>query len=246
MQQRILDWEGCYNVRDLGGLVTGNGRFTAYGHIIRSDMLSRLTTTGRAALAAYGVQTIIDLRGSHEVKAAPYQFDGLAQLNRPTYRNLPLEKDDPAVSALIHQAKTRPEVYKIILTHYPDAIAAVLQAIAKADKGGVVIHCHAGKDRTGIVVALLLRLAGVTDEVIAADYAASQACLWPLYEKLVTEAGGEEKVDPWLKPIATSTMILEPLAYLDKKYGGVESYLLRTGVTETELEPLRKRLLGEL
>ena len=75
---------------------------------------------------------------------------------------------------MIQKAKSRGEVYCIILDHYPDAVAEILRAIVNAPPGGIVIHCHAGKDRTGMVSALLLKLVGVPAELIAADYAESQ------------------------------------------------------------------------
>jgi protein tyrosine/serine phosphatase len=106
----------------------------------------------------------------------------------------------------------------------------------------VVIHCHAGKDRTGTIAALLLRMAGVPKAVVAADYAVSQERLWPLYEKLVAEAGGEDKVGFWLKPTVTEDMMLMMLDHLEEKYGGVEAYLGWAGLSPEEIESLRTHL----
>jgi len=117
-----------------------------------------------------------------------------------------------------------------------------MQAIATARPGGVAIHCHSGKDRTGTVAALLLSLAGVPDEIIAADYAESQVQLWPLYEKLIADAGGEDKVGFWLKPTATAEMMQTTLAHLETKCGGVRNYLTSAGLSSTELEQLQQRL----
>lgn len=236
---RHLNWPHCYNVRDLGGLPVGGGKETRRGAIIRSDMVSRLTQEGQEALVAYGVCTTIDLRSPREAAEAPSVF---ATDGRITYLNLPLEKYAPHVGALIEQAKTRGEVYCIVLDHYPDAMATVMRAIAQAEPGGIVIHCHAGKDRTGIVAALLLRLVGVPVEEVVADYAASQARLWPLYERIIAEAGGEEKVGFWLKPTATENMMDQALAHLDAEYGGVASYLSAAGLTSGEIEQLKRRL----
>ena len=118
-----------------------------------------------------------------------------------------------------------------------------MRAIVAAPPGGILIHCSAGKDRTGLVTALLLGLVGVPDEIIAADYALSQAQLWPLYEKLVKEAGGEEHVGWWLKPIATPAMMLHLLTHLRNTYGGVVDYLRGAEVPEATLTELRTRLL---
>jgi protein-tyrosine phosphatase len=240
---RHLVWDACYNVRDLGGLPTVDGGQTRWQAVIRTDLLNRLTEQGRRALLDYGVRTIIDLRGIKEVADEPSPFTlTTGATEQLTYLHLPLEKQYPHVSALISKAANRAEVYCITLDHYSDAMAEVMRAIGQARPGGVVIHCHAGKDRTGIIAALLLSLAGVSAAAIAADYAESQIRLWPLYEKLVAAAGGEDKVGFWLKPTATAEMMHIMLAHLDAKYGGVRNYLTAAGLSSTELEQLQQRL----
>jgi protein-tyrosine phosphatase len=242
---RHLNWEACYNVRDLGGLATLEGGETRWRSLIRADILARLTEQGRRALADYGVRTVIDLRSAQQVVDEPSAFSALApQAGDPLYLNLPLEAYAPQVGALISRAESRAEVYCITLDHYPENVAAVLRAVATAEPGGVVIHCHAGKDRTGVISALLLGLAGVPDELIAADYAESQARLWPLYENYVAEVG-EENVNFWWKPTATPEMMHTVLAHMRSKYGTIPTYLQQAGLTGAELAQLRQRLLSE-
>ncbi len=242
---RTLNWPACYNVRDLGGLPTQDGRTTAWRAVVRSDIPARLTAEGRAALLAYGVRTIIDLREPDQVRAEPSIFmEQCDDPAMPTYLNLPMETREPAVSALIGAAKHRAEVYQIVLDHYPQLIAKVLRAIGQARPGGILLHCHAGKDRTGIIVALLLGLVGVPQESIAADYAESQRCLWPLWEEIVAKVGGEAQADFWLKPTATPDMMESLIEHLSHRYGGVESYLSAIGLTTVEVTQLRTRLLS--
>src|SRR5262249_37071735 len=152
--QRLLAWDGCYNARDLGGLPTLDGSQTRWRAVIRSDLLNRLSGAGVQAMLDYGVRTIIDLRGFQDAQTEPSVFAApLTNDYRPTYLNLPLEHYYPHVSALISKAESRAEVYCIILDHYAAAVVTIMRAIATAQPGGVVVHCHAGKDRTGIVAA---------------------------------------------------------------------------------------------
>lgn len=242
---RHLDWEGCFNVRDLGGLPVDGGGQTKWSAVIRSDTLERLAEKGWHALIDYGVRTVIDLRGAHEAAEYPYKLGkGVVDVSGLTYKNMPLEHYYPHVGEMIKAAKTRGEVYCIVLDHYSDLIAEVLRAIGNAEPGGIVIHCHAGKDRTGTISALLLSLAGVSRELIAADYALSQERLWPLYEKIVAEAGGEENVGFWLKPTVTEEMMLGVLDHVEEKYGSVVGYLRATGLMAEEIEMIRRRLIG--
>jgi protein tyrosine/serine phosphatase len=243
---RHLDWEGCYNVRDLGGLLTLHGYETRWQSVIRADLPGRLTPRGQRDLLAYGVRTIIDLRAPQEAKEEPSLFTtpGKEQ-EAPDYFNLPLERYQPHVGAMIKQAKSRAEVYCIVLDAYPDAIAEVLRAIANARPGGVLIHCHSGKDRTGIVAALLLSLVGVSAEQIVADYGESQIRLRPLYEQAIARVGGEENADFWLKQTATPEMMRMTLAHLEVTYGGVHHYLHQAaGLSLLEIESV-KQCLGK-
>jgi len=210
--------------------------------VIRSDILSRLTETGQQALLDYGIKTIIDLRSPQEVEKEP-SFTIKHQDRHVDYLNLPLEKYYPYVSALINQAKTRGEVYCIILDHYPDAVVEIMRAIVKAQPGGIVIHCQAGKDRTGIVSALLLNLMGVPEEMISADYAESQIRLWPLYEKTLAESGAKDDEDFWLKPTATAEMMDTMIDHINTRYDGIVKYLLGSGLSFEEMDRIKRRLL---
>lgn len=242
---RHLDWPACYNVRDLGGLPTADGRETRWRAVVRSDIPSRLTHEGRQALISYGVRTLVDLREPDQTREKPSIFmTRTGSVDEPTYLNRPLESRLPRASALINKARDRADVYGIILDHYPALIARAVRTIANA-KGGVLIHCEGGKDRTGIISALLLGLAGVPDEVICVDYGESQERLWPLWEQIVEQAGGEESVDFWLKPTATADMMQRTLDHLKERYSGVRDYLLHAGSTPEELGRMRARMLRE-
>lgn len=166
-----MDWPGCLNARDLGGLPTEGGRRIRSGALIRSDSPHWLTEQGCVALRSSGVRRILDLRSTEEAELDPSPFVGEA-----VYRLVPMidpdreHERDPA-------AQSHAALYVDSLRRNGERIGAGLAVIADAPDGAVLVHCHAGKDRTGIVIALALRLAGVATEVIAADYALSADCL---------------------------------------------------------------------
>lgn len=241
---RHLNWQGCYNVRDLGGLPTVDGGQTRWREVIRADLLGRLTSNGRQQLLDYGVRMIIDLRSPREVLENPsVMFPDLA--DAPTYLNLRQGQPDPAFRNRLRQAKTRAEVYKLLLDNDPTGNAAVMRAVAAAQPGGIIIHCHSGKDRTGIISALLLSLVGVPPIIVAEDYALSQERLWPLFETILEKAGGEIKDDPWLDPRVTPETIISMLNHIQAYYGGPQQYLEQGGFTKEEATQLKRRMLFE-
>lgn len=239
--ERNLEWQGCYNVRDLGGLPLPHGGQTRWRSVIRADLLGRLTPAGKQAALDYGVHSVIDLRRLEEREEEPTaEFPaGQVSVLFPTE-----EGPDEALWDLFHQAKSMGEVYLLDIEHQSNMDKAlVLRFIAAAPAGGIVIHCHAGKDRTGIISALLLGLAGVTDEDIVADYVLSQSRLWPLYERLSAEAGSEPGMfDPHTPPIIRPQDMQMLLDYLRQEYGGIEGFVRHIGITDGEIQQLRERL----
>lgn len=237
--QRHLHWQGCFNIRDLGMLPLMDGGTTNWKAFIRADNPGNLTEEGQKNLLDYGVRTIIDLRMPQEAEKSPSHVGRLQYLD---YHLCPLERFTPEVSALISKVQNRAEVYCIMLDHYADLFVAVLRVMARAKPGVVLFHCQAGKDRTGIVTALLLSLAGVPDASIAADYAESQICLRPVYLKELALAGSDEKLGFWSKQTVTEDMMLIVLNHIREQYGDTEKYLLRAGLFSEEIKSLRSRL----
>jgi len=240
--KRILDWEGCWNVRDLGGLPAAGGRMTRRGALVRADCLGKLTAAGRCALFDHGVRTVVDLRGPLELAQDPPAFPG-GRPGEPDFVNVPLDHQDPAAAPLWAAIRTRADVYRLLLDFYPHALADALRAIATAAPGGVVFHCLGGTDRTGLVAAALLRLAGVPDGAIAEDYALTLERRRPVYEKLVAERG-EAGLGFWDQLNMTSDQMLATLTYVDERYGGWPAYLLRAGLAPDDIDRLRARLLA--
>jgi protein tyrosine/serine phosphatase len=249
-EERILDWEGALNARDTGGLPTDHGGRVRHGALVRSDVLTRLTPSGRQALVDHGVRTIIDVRGGNELDRdeGKYPFGdsnhGVRYLNVPFVVGRP-DDEREMLHARYQAAKDREELNRIDLDAHADGIAAIVSAIADAEPGGVLVHCHAGKDRTGTIVALILSLLGVSDDDIADDYALTAINLEPLIIDWLDEMSQDETERDRLRGLATPRReaMLDLLAYVRENYGSAEQYLLSAGVTARHIVRLRERLV---
>jgi protein tyrosine/serine phosphatase len=236
--QRRLRWDACVNVRDVGGYTTNDGRQLRWGALLRADNLCRLTPEGHTALLAYGVRTVIDLRFLDEAQEFPYTLQSAT-----IYRNLPLI--DATAVEFVDAAENLQELYRRILESSQAHIAAAIQAIADAEPGGVLVHCHAGKDRTGIVVAMLLTLVGVSYDTIVEDYALSEVYLGSELPRILAENSHDATLHArltWLLRTPPAAMAAT-LDYLDTAYGGPRAYLTAAGVTEAQIERIVGRLL---
>jgi protein-tyrosine phosphatase len=241
---RLLEWEGCLNARDLGGYATEGGQETRWGAVVRSDSPAALTEAGRAALADYGVRAIVDLRLPAELADHPNPFAEPGD-HGIVYTNVSFI--DPA-AAPPDAVSTLAEDYLQMLDRYRQGVAQSMAAIASAPAdGAVLIHCAAGKDRTGLISALLLGLVGVPADTVAADYAMTAELLRPRDEAWLAAAPPEERAEReamLARYAPTAEVMLEVLAGLEERHGGVEGYLREAGVSPADLERLRERLLA--
>jgi protein-tyrosine phosphatase len=237
LTNRHLDWEGCVNVRDLGGLPTAGGRETRRGALVRADSVEGLTDGGWAALWAHGLRTVIDLRNEDErgPDAAP-RPEGLTTLE------LPLDAIDD--SEFWDRWATGPEFatplyYGPHLDRFPERSARVIAAIAAAPPGGVLFHCVGGRDRTGQIAMLVLALAGVGSEEIAADYVLSSDRLSVRYARLGEPDQGHQ-LEEFLAARGTSAreVIVATVASLD-----TVATLRRGGLRAADLTAVCDRLL---
>jgi protein-tyrosine phosphatase len=238
----VLAWEGCLNVRDLGGHPTEDGAVTRHGVVVRADALGRLSDAGWEALVDYGVARIVDLRLHDEREADPPRelpvelvHVQLVELD-PDYRELMNRQLDGAADAAAYLRWS----YGDFLERFSGNFVAVMRAVATAP-GPALVHCVGGKDRTGLVVALLLRLAGVSLERIDADYAVSEGNLDD--QPWVDEAPDEVEAERRRKIIRSPEGVMAAvLAELERRHGGVREYLLGAGSTDAELDAIRERL----
>jgi hypothetical protein len=241
---RRLDWHDCSNVRDLGGLLTIDGRVTRRRAVIRSDSLDRLTADGWTALEQYGVRTIIDLRSDIEREAEAYRC-ALSVVH------VPIEDDTDQEFIDRWRPFSTPHYYGAALERWPLRTVAAVKEVARAGPGGVVIHCGRGRDRTGLVAMLLLALAGVDSADIADDYELSAGRLPPLdVERFIANpsrvnARSRRELDDDLEKerrrreqISDRDVILALLTSLD-----AGSYLRAGGLAEDDIYALGERMV---
>ncbi|MBE1491452.1 tyrosine-protein phosphatase [Plantactinospora soyae] len=232
--ERHLDWAGCLNVRDLGGLPTGDGRTTPWRAVVRADNLDRLTPDGWAALHDYGIRTVIDLREDDERSTSTARPAGIDVLHVPL--------DDPADTdfwyrCIDDETDGTPLYYRPFLDRKPERCVAAVAAVARAGPGGVVVHCGIGRDRTGLLSLLLLALAGVTPDAIVADYTLSAERLKPYFAEAHAVHGDVVTARLVRRGTTVEEALHSVLAGLD-----VEAYLRASGLAAEDLHSLRARL----
>jgi protein-tyrosine phosphatase len=254
-----IDLEGAVNVRDLGGLPTVDGGQTARGRLLRSDNLQELTPSDVAALIRdIGVSTVVDLRSSNELKSegpAPLDaVEGVCHAHHPVLAELGTNTDIIA-DALLTKAEQDRSRYPAdpVCGHYlgyledrPDQVVAALRSIAHSG-GAALVHCAAGKDRTGVVVALALTVAGVTPEAVVADYGATAERTDAIVARLLRSPTyardiGSKPAEAHRPRAETMAAFLEQT---DSRYGGLTRWLADHDFSEDDLRLLRTKLRSQ-
>jgi protein-tyrosine phosphatase len=223
---------------------TFRGSATRFGAVVRADNPGALSQRGSQALLAHGVSTIIDLRNMTERMATGDASRRLAEAGGLAYVHLPLLGNAGRETfAELSRASSTVDTYRVLLGACRREIASVFSTIAGAKPGGVLVHCQAGRDRTGIVSALLLAAAGVPSGVVAEDYRLSARYLAPLYARYVECASSAEERAALLRENRSEPSdMLSTLALLHDEHGGIEGYLLSAGLERAELERAVSRL----
>jgi protein-tyrosine phosphatase len=234
--QRRLRFPELLNARDLGGLPTQDGSHTRARSLLRADDLAQLTAEGLAALREYAVVTVLDLRWPEEVARHPSPIPLALPQVRYEHVSLLTHTED---EWRLRSRDVVKELWKcVVLEHARRELKQVLQVIAAAAPGPLLFHCVAGKDRTGLVAALLLTLADVTPAEIARDYAASGDNLREGYLKRYAAADPARILEAIRCPEEGAYNMLEFLSAA----GGVRGYLERLGLLPEEIAALRARL----
>ncbi|MEV5569783.1 tyrosine-protein phosphatase [Spirillospora sp. NPDC052269] len=269
---RWIRLEGAVNARDLGGLPTTDGRATRRGRVLRADNLQELTVTDvRVLLDDYDLKNIIDLRSDAEVRL---EGPGpLTRIPSVTLHHLSLFTENTPTTgtrAAPGRPATRPAAeidmdkvlpwqtrgpegedadrpvtfYRGYLRDRADSIVAALRVMARTD-GSALVHCAAGKDRTGVVCALALEIAGVTREAIVADYAQTGERIDAILTRLRSSDTYAADIDshPADSHHPHATIMQGFLTRVDQEYGGTATWLRGHGWTPEDTEALRSRLL---
>ena len=240
--ERIVTLEGCLNFRDLGGYPTADGRRVRWRRVYRSDALHRLSPADVARLRGeLGLETIVDLRSTNELRN---EGRGPLEAEPMRFHHLPLFDGQAARAEGWAALETLADRYVLLAEFAKAPIARVVTVIAEAE-GAAVYHCAAGKDRTGVMSAILLGLLGVPDEIVVADYAATKENLDAIIERLMSSEGYQTM----LAALPADTMHAEAdtmiafLAGIRTRYGSMEAYARDAGVAEATIDRLRSRLL---
>ena len=238
-RDRRIRLPGTTNLRDVGGYPAAAGGTVRWGTLLRSDALHRLDDSGRAALSALGLRTVVDLRTDDEVRAAPSALDGTGAR---TFR-VPLF-DAAAIGRLPPELAA---IYRYMIDDCGAAIAAAIGLLCGDGALPGLVHCTAGKDRTGLVMALVLEVIGVPDEIIAADYAMSDAYLDTGAARAISRIRAVSGVGRWLDlgALGASPQVIhDALARIRARSGTVSDYLLGNGLTVRDLGNLRASLVS--
>lgn len=241
--ERTIDLEGCVNFRDLGGYPTADGRMLRWRRLFRSDALHALTASDVAKLRdELSVSDIVDLRSTYELTN-----EGRGALEREAiaFHHNPLFDGDPSAAERSRADEmTLGERYVGMMEVGHPRIVDAVRILARAE-GGAVYHCAAGKDRTGVISAIVLGALGVADELIVADYVLSAERIDEIIARVMSMKGYEET----LKDMPEDTLHAHPesmetvLSIVGEKWGSMGEYLRVGGLAEDDLERLRAKCL---
>jgi protein-tyrosine phosphatase len=239
---RIIELEGAVNFRDLGGYATADGQRTRWRMLFRADGLSELTEADLVILRDLGIRTVIDLRTGHELEQSRFNVEA----HPVEFHHFPIIKSLTSVEDFNRAPGFLGVQYKQMLEDGAPQIVGALSALAAPDARPVVFHGTAGKDRTGLLSALVLSLLGVPEETVVADYALSGAAMARLRAKLIVKyPNGKVLVEDSDAVLSADPANMVALfAHMKERFGTVTEYASAIGVPDEVVARLRQAMLA--
>ncbi len=257
-KRRHLELEGTRNIRDLGGYQTVDGRTTRWKTMLRADNLEKLTPDGQRALVDYGVRTVIDLRQTVPMLRSPNPFSGSDDV-RYTHQNLigdiPLGEMAHASPEILEafqqieslEGRERAKLsYCMWLDFRKGQFYETLATLATPGALPALFHCNGGKDRTGLIAALVLGLADVPNETIVEDYAITGKYLLSRHIASEAERGIDVSDMKWqeYRDLACPPKVMEEtLCHIEQRYGSVEQYAIAVGLSGGQIASIREAIV---
>lgn len=246
-RSRRIEFDGPHNFRDLGGYPTSDGGTTRWGVLFRADRLDQMTPDDLSRFAELGISAVYDLRHDYEREREP---DPIPSIHVPVMARVLDSGDQPDFSTVVsadHGVRFMHDMQMRLLEHAPDELARVVTAFADASNLPAVFHCTAGKDRTGLVAALVLAAVGVDRETIIDDFALSSRYRGALEDSSGFKSMLERGVAPEAAAAALGAppeMMRDVLDEIDVRWGGVDAYLTGpAGIGPATLDALRANLV---
>jgi protein-tyrosine phosphatase len=239
--ERLITLEGAVNFRDLGGYVTGGDLRTRWRTLFRADGLGELTEPDLAVLRGLGIRTVIDLRSGSELERG--RFD--VEAHPVTFHHFPFIEELPDAQEFDRRPGLLGSQYQEIVRDAGGQILAALDVLASPHALPAVFHCTAGKDRTGVLSAIVLSLLGVDEPTVVTDYALSGAAMQRLREKLIRKyPEGRETIENIDEVFSADPAQMELLLdHVREHYGSVGAYVEGLGAGPDLVERLRAALL---
>ncbi len=239
--ERLIALEGAVNFRDLGGYATVDGRRTRWRVLFRADGLSELSRTDFSVMRDLGIRTVVDLRSGHEVEQSRFDIEA----HPVDFHHFPLIDQLPDVEQWDRRPGLLGAQYKEMLDDAAPQMIGALEVLTAPGSRPAVFHCTAGKDRTGLLSALVLSLLGVPEETVVADYALSGEAMERLRAKLMVKYPDSKDTISDIDEVfsANPDNMVELFAYLRERYGSVTGYAVAVGVPDAVVARLREELL---
>ena len=244
--RRHLELEGTVNTRDVGGYATRDGRQTRWGKLLRSDSLHQLSPASQQTLIDWGLRSVLDLRKSREMQEKRNVFFGS---DRVQYYHQNMVGD-----TLIRERESIPEgldyvehmrwSYSVVLDRRKSHIHDTLCLLSQPGTMPALVHCAGGTERTGLIIALVLGIAGVPEETIAEDFALTARLTYTHHLETHPEVNADNYTleDHQSRQCRPGTM-LAVLRTLEERYGDIVGYARNIGMSEEQIEALRAAIV---